>query len=620
MLENRLITTIAIGYIIGIIIGLYCKISVAFLYFNLIILYIILKRPTNKKFKLVSIRRYKRYLKIIFTKKVIKIIIISSIISNSIILFQNNKIEKMYSNLKEVDIVATIVSNPIQKQYKTIYKVKVENISNNNKYRNSYLYLQTNKNQKQIDYGEKVKIRGTFIEPSTSKNYKGFNYKEYLKTQKIYGTIKSKKIEKIEKNNKMCIKIYTNKVFLNIKDKIQSNFDKEKANTLLGIIMGYTTEINENIKESFNESNISHILAVSGMHVGYIVVFIMTIIQNIIGKRKSIIITDIVIIIYMFITGFSVSVVRTAIMVVIDNIGKLLYRKSDIIQNISIAILITLINNPFTIKNTSVLLSYGAVLGIIIFKKLPIAFSTTIFILPIIAIFFNKIPLTAILVSSFIGIVVAPIIITGFIFIILNLNFLNSFLTKILRIFLNILIKISEFGSDIPMNKIYVVTPTIIEIIIYYIFIISVFYLYKIYHVKEKTAFTIRIRNLMSLLRYRINQYKQKIISILLILILIFITSIIIPKNLKIYFIDVGQGDSTLIVTSKNKKILIDGGGDPTGKYDIGKDVLIKYLLDRRIKTLDYIIISHFDTDHVRLYHIFVTRDKSEKCYYRKTI
>ena len=61
--------------------------------------------------------------------------------------------------------------------------------------------------------------------------------------------------------------------------------------------------------------------------------------------------------------------------------------------------------------------------------------------------------------------------------------------------------------------------------------------------------------------------------------------------------IDVGQGDSTLIVTPKNKKILIDGGGNEN--YDIGANVLIPYLLNKKIKQIDYLMISHFDTDHV---------------------
>ena len=66
---------------------------------------------------------------------------------------------------------------------------------------------------------------------------------------------------------------------------------------------------------------------------------------------------------------------------------------------------------------------------------------------------------------------------------------------------------------------------------------------------------------------------------------------------MKIFFIDVGQGDSCLIITPKNKTILIDGGGD--AEYDVGKNVLVPYLLDRKIVKIDYIIVSHFDTDHV---------------------
>ena len=61
--------------------------------------------------------------------------------------------------------------------------------------------------------------------------------------------------------------------------------------------------------------------------------------------------------------------------------------------------------------------------------------------------------------------------------------------------------------------------------------------------------------------------------------------------------IDIGQGDSTLIITPRNKTILIDGGGSLS--YDVGKNTLIPYLLDRKVKKLDYVIISHFDQDHV---------------------
>ena len=81
---------------------------------------------------------------------------------------------------------------------------------------------------------------------------------------------------------------------------------------------------------------------------------------------------------------------------------------------------------------------------------------------------------------------------------------------------------------------------------------------------------------------------------------MVLMTIKIIPKQLKIYFIDVGQGDSILVITPQNKKILIDGGGSEFGDYDVGKDTLLPYLLDRGVKSIDYIIVSHFDTDHVQ--------------------
>lgn len=69
-------------------------------------------------------------------------------------------------------------------------------------------------------------------------------------------------------------------------------------------------------------------------------------------------------------------------------------------------------------------------------------------------------------------------------------------------------------------------------------------------------------------------------------------------NGLNLYFIDVGQGDCTLIKLDTNKTILVDGGEGSSDKSDKGKNVLYPYLLDRKIDTIDYMIFSHFDSDH----------------------
>ena len=92
---------------------------------------------------------------------------------------------------------------------------------------------------------------------------------------------------------------------------------------------------------------------------------------------------------------------------------------------------------------------------------------------------------------------------------------------------------------------------------------------------------------------------KKKLLAMIIILIMLFNFAKFIPKNLQIYFIDVGQGDSTLIVTPNKKTILIDGGGSKSlDEFDVGKNTLLPYLLDRKISKIDYLMISHFDSDH----------------------
>lgn len=62
-------------------------------------------------------------------------------------------------------------------------------------------------------------------------------------------------------------------------------------------------------------------------------------------------------------------------------------------------------------------------------------------------------------------------------------------------------------------------------------------------------------------------------------------------KILKYTLLMLDSGDSTLIVTRTNKTILIDGG-------EKNKNILLPYLLSRKIRSIDYVMISHFDSDH----------------------
>ena len=612
MLENRPIVAITIGYIIGIILGLYCKISIALLYLFCFIIYSLFKKPHSKKFKLVSLKRYFRYVKLIITKKVFIIIILVSIISNTFTLYKNYEFQKKIANIsgKEIQTEGIIISNVKNKKYSDMYTIKIKD-------KKFYLNIKKTENI-DLEYGDRINLTGNFIEPETQRNYRGFDYRKYLKTQGIYGNINVNNITKIQNiglSPKISILKRINSISNKIKNIFKENFNEKISNLILGMLLGYTDEIDLNVKEDFSKSNISHILAVSGMHVGYVILFCNILFSKLFGKRKTYFITIIVLIFYMFLTGLSPSVIRASIMACLMLFSKLIYRKSDVWTNISISLLSLLIYNPFCIGNISLILSYVGTIGILTYSinfkqsirfldMVGITLSVTIFLIPILAIYFNKIPIFSLFVSLLVGIIVLPIFILGIVFIVLNKTtlFIKFFIKNILNFLVKILLKISEFGSKIPLNQIYVVMPNWLEIFIYYVIIfISVFLVYAFKpKSKQNTVFNRRIKNLFHLLKFRYRQNKEKVLSIFLIVLIFFGCTKIIPKDLRIHFIDVGQGDSCLIVTPNNKKILIDGGGSEN--YNVGKNTLIPYLMARRIKKIDYIIISHFDTDHSQSY------------------
>ena len=116
---NRPIFIILIGYIIGILWGLYLKISIVFFYIFLLILYYISNISKFKK------KKFFHYIKILIKFNVLLLIIISSLISNIIIKFQTKKYQNLYHDGEELKIQVQIIDNKKEKQYYNRYKIKV---------------------------------------------------------------------------------------------------------------------------------------------------------------------------------------------------------------------------------------------------------------------------------------------------------------------------------------------------------------------------------------------------------------------------------------------------------------------------------------------------------------
>lgn len=554
----------------------------------------------------------------------------------------NNYYDEKYEELESLNgsyCTAIVVSEGEEKDYKDVYEIEIKGIklllnlkkSKNKSLQNKENRYLSNKNSKnssfKLKYGDKIEFYLEYEKPSTARNYMGFDYSNYLKTKKIFGTVnlKEEDVEIISHDNSNIIlrKIY--KLRNLMKTKIEKLLPKETSGLCLGMLIGETSGIEENMQENFRDSNLSHILAVSGANVSYIIVSITYIFNKMyLRKRLSKIISIILLILFMLLTGCTSSVNRACIMAILMLIAELLYRKSDVYNNLAISALVLLIINPYSLLDIGFQLSYMGTIGIVFlhdkignfikinnkivkyfFEMIAVTTCANLAIIPIMMFHFNTISLTFYFSNIIVGPILGIVVIIGFIMFFISLIFtpISSLIAIVLNLMLKFIIKIAEITANMPFSKITIITPSFFFIIVWYLIIISISYKQKV-----------------KIFYHKNNKLIKKIVSCILIIVLIVNLIIKVDKKLEIHFVDVGQGDACLIITPLNKKILIDGGGSEFGSFNVGEKTLLPYLLDRRINKLDYIIISHFDSDHVRFYSIFAKRNKSKKYNNRETV
>lgn len=189
-------------------------------------------------------------------------------ISNTYYIYLDYKYSNTNINLNNMQVNGIIISNKTISQYYDKYIIKLVE----GKYKNKKFILlinNTNKNKignnNKVKYGDLIKLTVDFIKPNEQRNYKGFDYKEYLKLKKIYGTLKNKsnKIEILKNDNINYFLKLSNDLRNNIIYKINNALPLKTQNIFKGIIIGDSSNIDEETIEIFRQSSLIHILVVS---------------------------------------------------------------------------------------------------------------------------------------------------------------------------------------------------------------------------------------------------------------------------------------------------------------------------------------------------------------------
>ena len=472
--------------------------------------------------------------------------------------------------------------------------------------------------------------------PEKSRNDGGFDENMYLFSNGIELKSKITYVNNVCKSN-IPIFIFSDYIY-NLLSQSYTNISPDHSDILNTVILGNRSDLNNHTKQIYQNTGISHLLSISGLHISLIGMLMFNVLKKMnINIILNTVISAIFIFIYIIISGSSISSVRSAVMFCIFLVSVLFGRRYCIASALSVQIIISLAISPYLLFNQSFLLSYTAVIAIFIGNKLTkhlinnisndlffiknflkgifISSFLTVWLLPLQIYFFYQIPLYAILVNiaaiPLAGILIPVSLIagiTGCIYEPLGIFFIGTS-----DMILNIYDTICNFFLSIPFSVINVGHIDILTVILMYVIIFCLsLYIYANIQSRFKKNYINRLSKVTKIYintdEYKefLNDYsfvknnKVFLFITLSLILLIFVKQGIIDQKItktKISVLDIGQGDNNVISTESGLHFMFDCGS--SNIKNVYHNITEKYLLYNNIKTLDAVFVSHSDSDHV---------------------
>lgn len=416
--------------------------------------------------------------------------------------------------------------------------------------------------------GFKIKAFGVLKEPIHNTIPNTFDYYDYLLHHQIYYIMTAESIQVIDSKTSF---IYT------IKNALEDFIATKKSRDyLLTFTSGNKKYLDEEVMEKYQTLGISHIFAISGMHVSILVGILLFILDKFNVKSANIFIV-IFLLLYLFITNFLASIVRSITIYIANLVNKYLELNIDIINIYYLGISLLLLINPFylfdigfiysSVVSFSLVKYSHLIKGNYFFKLLKVSLIALLFSLPITIMINYEINILSIL-SNIVFVPIISIIIYPLSILVLFIPFFDELFFFLTRGLENLAVMIPSINVVIPKLNIFIIC-------IYYLFLWVFF-----------------------------NTYNKTYLVYLLLILTSWKFKWILDDSYSIYFLDVGQGDS-IVIRYKNETIMIDTGGLISFKegWRVGStfnvsDNTIKFLKSIGCEKLNYLIITHGDYDH----------------------
>lgn len=448
--------------------------------------------------------------------------------------------------------------------------------------------------QTTLKIGYKVKATGSYAPLEEASNPGQFDQKAYYEARGIGMVLKKAKLTVIEaKENIFFQKLYELRSFW--AQNLEKITGKEEAALLKAMLLGEKSSLKKEQKELYQSGGISHILAISGLHISLVGMLLYRFLRK--KKRSypfSALVSGSCMVVYGFLTGFGVSAKRAVFMFLIYLGAELLGETYDVVSALALSGLLILAEQPLQLFQCGFQLSFlsvGAVaLGYPALQKrlgwkkkaamsLLSGLSVTLFTLPCTLYWFYEWMPYAV----FLNLIVIPLVpvvflsgaagmLTGGASVAAGM-FLAGASAGVLRFFQTLL----ERTEVLPGSRAVIGQPELWQIALYYVLVGAAVWGGRC-RARKKNQHRIEVRIFF-------------IIFALCILCLPF------HRPVEVTFLDVGQGDAVFLRTEAGTTCLIDGGS--TTVSDVGTYRLLPFLKSRGVSSLDYLFLSHMDADHI---------------------
>lgn len=512
-----------------------------------------------------------------------------------------------------------------------------------------------------FDYGDVVRVRTRLRKVRNFHNPGGFNYERYLRYQGVLlrGSVADdSRIVVIRKGYGNPIRQKLEGFRSTIRTFVDTNAPAPEKEIIQACILGDQQQIPRELRDAFSKTGISHIIAISGFNMSMIAFFSIYLVRGIIRRfpylllrfdlyKLSVLFAMPPVILYTFIAGAGMSVLRATLMILAFMAALLISKSRDLYNTLAMAALIILLVYPPALFDVSFQLSFAAVLAILLITprltafipkpepvpgspySLPVLcskglYTFALFIIvslsamlgtmPLIAFYFNRLSVVSLLANIIIvpilGILAIPVSMATIFFLPFS-SLVSAFFLDIAGTLVMISLALNNFFASLPWAAFYLTTPSLLELLFFYVFLYGLMEVLahlsgengtdndpgnaSLLNGAENASFLIRLRSCPTWIHYTIAAS-----------ILFFCLDAVYlhQKNSErgeftATAIDVGQGSSILVRFPGDQTMLIDGGGFINSTFDVGKYIVAPYLWHERLNRIDIVVLTHPHPDHL---------------------